>query len=278
MNRPNDLRPPPAAARHSLYQPEQEGLAFPQEPVFESFEQQRRHRKERLAAACRAFSLHGFDFGFAGHLTVRDPERPELYWTNPVAVHFSRVKVSNLVLADHRGRVLEGRYAINQAGFVLHSAVHEEHPDIVAMCHAHTQYGSAFASLGRPLAPITQDAAMFFEDHVVIGDEAGHVAVEVPAGKKIAGAFKGVRAAIHRNHGLFTVSRHSIDAAAFWMIALERVCQQQLLVGAQTTDPILVAPEDARYSRRHVGSEYIAWLAFQPEWELLRETQPDLLS
>ena len=45
--------------------------------------------------------MHGFDYGFAGHLTVRDPERPQLYWTNPMCVHFSQVKMSNLVLADH---------------------------------------------------------------------------------------------------------------------------------------------------------------------------------
>ena len=71
-------------------------------------------------AACRAFALQGFDYGFAGHLTVRDPENPGLYWTNPMAVHFSQVKVSNLILADHSGRVVEGRHAINRAGFVLH--------------------------------------------------------------------------------------------------------------------------------------------------------------
>ena len=126
----------------------------------------------------------GFDYGFAGHLTIRDPEHPELYWTNPMAVHFSQVKVSNLILADHEGKVVEGRHAINRAGFVLHAAVHEAHPDIVAMCHAHTVYGTAFAALGRPLDPITQDAAAFFEDHVVIKDEAGQVAVEVKAGQR----------------------------------------------------------------------------------------------
>ena len=103
-------------------------------------------------AACRAFALHGLDYGFAGHLTVRDPEHPHLYWTNPMAVHFAQVKLSNLILADHAGKVVEGDYAINRAGFVLHAAVHEAHADIVAMCHAHTVYGGAFASLGKPLA------------------------------------------------------------------------------------------------------------------------------
>jgi hypothetical protein len=40
--------------------------------------------------------------------------------------------------------------------------------------------------------------------------------------------------------------------------------------------PKLVPPDKARYSREHVGSEYIGWLHFQPLWELLRQTQPDM--
>jgi Class II Aldolase and Adducin N-terminal domain len=110
--------------------------------------------------------------------------------------------------------------------------VHEAYPDIVAMCHAHTVYGVAWAAMGRLLDPITQDACCFFEDHVVIADEGGAVTVECSAGKKVAAAFKGVKAAIHRNHGLMTASRHSIDSAAFWFIALERCRQQQLMIEA----------------------------------------------
>lgn len=262
----------------SIYQPSQPGLIFPAIPEFENFAAERLHRKQRLVAACRAFALEGFDYGFAGHLTIRDPEHPELYWTNPMCVHFAQVKVSNLILADHKGRVVEGSHAINRAGFVLHAAVHEAHPDIVAMCHAHTVYGTAFAALGRPLEPISQDAAAFFEDHVVIKDEAGQVAVEESAGMAVCDWFQGVKAAIHQNHGLLTASRHSIEAAAFWFIALERCCRQQLLVEATGHKPVLVTPERSRYSREHVGSEYIGWLHFQPIYENLTLSQPDMFN
>ncbi|AMO38799.1 class II aldolase/adducin family protein [Thauera humireducens] len=262
--------------RISIYQPEQRGLIFPAIPKFSSYADERQYRKERLVAACRAFAIEGYDYGFAGHLTVRDPEHPELYWTNPMAIHFAQVKVSNLICADHTGKVVEGTYAINRAGFVLHAAVHEMHQDIVAMCHAHTEYGTAFASLGKKVEPITQDAAAFYEDHVVIGDEAGQVAVEVKAGHKVANAFRGVKAAIHQNHGLLTASRHSIESAAFWFIALERCCKQQLMVEATGVTPHLVTPERARYSREHVGSDYIGWLHFQPIWNHLVSTQPDM--
>ncbi len=262
--------------RESIYQPEQEGLIFPEVPRFATVAEERQHRKERLAAACRAFAVHGLDYGFAGHLTVRDPEHPELYWTNPMAVHFSQVKVSSLICADHAGKVVAGRYALNRAGFVLHAAVHEMHRDIVAMCHAHTVYGVAYAAFGRPIPPVTQDAAVFFEDHVVIADEGGKVAVEEDAGHKVAAAFKGVKAAIHQNHGLLTCSRHSIDAAAFWFIALERLCQQQLMIDASGAAPKPVPADKARYSREHVGNEFIGWLHFQPVFDQIAKTQPDL--
>jgi hypothetical protein len=38
----------------------------------------------------------------------------------------------------------------------------------------------------------------------------------------------------------------------------------------------LVPPDKARYSREHVGSEYIGWLHFQPIFEQLAKTQPDM--
>lgn len=265
-----------AKPRISIYQPEQEGLIFPEILEFENVEAERRYRKEHLVAACRAFALHGFDFGFAGHLTVRDPGRPELYWTNPMCVHFSQVKVSNLILADHKGTVVEGEYAINRAGFVLHGAVHEEYPDVMAMCHAHTTYGTAWCTTGRPLDMISQDAAAFYNSHAVIGASAGAVAVERESGSSVAKEIGRNRGVLHQNHGLLTCSRHSIDDAAFWFIALERACQQQILVESTGIKPQFISQKTAEYSREHVGSDYIGWLHFQTLYSHIAATQPDM--
>jgi len=262
--------------RISIYQPEQEGLIFPEIPEFESVEAERKYRKEHLVAACRAFALHGFDYGFAGHLTVRDPGHPKLYWTNPMCVHFSQVRISNLILADHKGKVVEGEYAINRAGFVLHGAVHEEYPDVMAMCHAHTTYGTAWCATGRPLDMISQDAAAFYKSHAVIGAFAGAVAVEEESGWSVAKKIGRNRGILHQNHGLLTISRHSIDDAAFWFIALERACQQQLLVEATGIKPQTVSQKTAEYSREHVGSDYIGWLHFQTLYGHIVATQPDM--
>ena len=97
----------------------------------------------------------------------------------------------------------------------------------------------------------------------------------LPLGQ-VSSAFGDNLAAIHQNHGLLTASRHSIDAAAFWFSALERCCKQQLVVEAAGIKPELVPPDKARYSREHVGSEYIGWLHFQTIFNEISSTQPDL--
>ena len=46
-----------------------------------------------------------------------------------MSIHFDKVKVSNLTLVDHVGKVIEGDYAVNREGFVLHANVQKENPD-----------------------------------------------------------------------------------------------------------------------------------------------------
>ena len=41
---------------------------------------ERQSRLERLAAVCRVFGHKGFAEGVLGHITVRDPQDPDLIW------------------------------------------------------------------------------------------------------------------------------------------------------------------------------------------------------
>ncbi|WP_029057274.1 class II aldolase/adducin family protein [Stappia stellulata] len=69
----------------------------------------------------------------------------------------------------------------------------------------------------------------------ITGKETGPVAAKNRAGSTVAKAFKGAKAALRQNHGLLSASLHSIDSAAFWFIALERCCKQQLDLGRRET-------------------------------------------
>src|SRR5580698_1267439 len=126
---------------------------------------ERLYRKQQLAGAFRVFGRLGFSEGVAGHITARDPEYPEHFCVNPFGMSFSQIKVSELILVNHEGTVVEGTRPVNLAAFCIHSQVHLARPDVVAAALAHSLHGKAFASLGIRLSPITQDACAFFEDH-----------------------------------------------------------------------------------------------------------------
>ena len=63
---------------------------------------ERLHRKRQLVAAFHLFSKFGFDEGVAGHITARDPERPDHFWVNPFGLSFGLIRVADLILVNDR--------------------------------------------------------------------------------------------------------------------------------------------------------------------------------
>ena len=252
--------------------PKQVGLELP--APFATVEEERLHRKQKLAGALRIFGRVGFGEGVAGHITVRDPEFPDLFWVNPFAISFRHIRVSDLILVDHNGNVVYGKHPVNRAAFVIHSAVHEARPDVIAAAHSHSVHGKAFSSLGIPLDPITQDSCIFYEDHVIITAQRGRVQFGVEDGRELVSQFPSGKAAIHQNHGLFTVGT-TVDEAAFWFLSMDRSCQAQLLAMAAGT-PKLIPHDDAVYTREQTASHIAGWLSFQPLWQEICRTDPDL--
>ena len=199
------------------------------QPVFETVEAERLHRKQELAAAFRVFGRFGFSEGVAGHITARDPEHADRFWVNPFGMSFSQIKVSDLILVDHNGEVVEGDRPVNRAAFCIHSEVHKARPDAVAAAHAHSLHGKAFSSLGIRLDPLTQDACAFYR---ITGFTTTTAAWPRrggrPPDRRRADAAK---ACILQNHGLLTVGT-SVAEAAWWFVTMERSCQAQLLAMA----------------------------------------------
>jgi len=244
------------------------------ESVRRDVAEERLHRKQRLAAAFRLFGRFGYDEGAAGHITARDPERLDHFWVNPFGKHFRQVRVSDLLLVDRNGEVVEGDAPVNRAAFAIHSQVHEARPDVVAAAHSHSMHGKAWSTLGRHLDPLTQDACAFYEDHGLFDDYTG-VVLDLGEGRRIADALADTKAVILRNHGLLTVGT-SVGAAAYWFIAMERSCQAQLLAEAAGT-PIPVAPEDAKVTHDQIGSEGAGSFQFEVLYNLVVAEEPDLL-
>ncbi len=243
-------------------------------PTFQTVEEERRHRKQRLAGAFRLFARFGFDEGVAGHITARDPEYPDHFWVNPFGKYFGAIRASDLILVNHQGQVVEGDGMVNAAAFAIHAAIHQARPEVVAAAHTHSIYGKAWSSLGRLLDPITQDSCIFYRDHALMAEYTG-VVLDPEEGRRIAKTLGTCKAIILQNHGLLTVGQ-SVDEAAFWFITMERTCQAQLAAEA-VGQPKLIEPHFASMTHSQIGNPLGGWFSFQPLWEMILRDEPDCL-
>ncbi|MDX3536696.1 class II aldolase/adducin family protein [Streptomyces sp. MB09-01] len=234
-----------------------ERLGFEMPPVHDTAEAARAHRKEQLAGALRLLGRLGYEDGVAGQVTARDPEFEDCYWVNPFGQPFAALTAGDLLLVDGDGRVLRGERRVNELAFAVHAAVHRERPEVVSVVRAQAPYGRALAALGELLAPITEEACAFYEDHALLDEYAG---AEEPG--RIALALGPYKALVLRNRGLLTVG-DSVDAALWWFVAAERAAQVQLIARA-AGKPVLIDHRAAVATRERFGSDLAAWVSCQP--------------
>jgi len=233
---------------------------------------ERLYRKQQLAAAFRVFAKFGYNLGASGHITARDPELTDHFWMNPLAVPFSRIRVSDLQLISPAGEIVIGDQPINTAGFFIHSQLHAARPDVIAAAHAHAVHGKAWSTLGRLLDPITQDSCTFYGSHSLYDDFNG-VVLDEAEGKRIATALGPSKAVILQNHGFLTVGG-SVEEAAFLFITADKSAHAQLLAEAAGT-PKLIRPEVAEPIGR---TRAYGGFSFRPYYDEIVAEQPDLLS
>ncbi|MFM0394514.1 class II aldolase/adducin family protein [Paraburkholderia phytofirmans] len=112
--------------------------------VFASLDEERQHRKLKLAAAFRIFARFGLAEGIAAHITVRDPKLHERFWVNPYAQHFSSMHPDDLVCIDDEANVHHGTGLVNAAVVSIHCGIHGANPDVVEASHTHAPSGRAF--------------------------------------------------------------------------------------------------------------------------------------
>ncbi|KIY01516.1 uncharacterized protein Z520_03068 [Fonsecaea multimorphosa CBS 102226] len=249
-------------------------VMLPGVPKFDNFAAQRQWQLEHMAAAFRHWAREGFVEGISGHISVRDPENHEVFWTNPLGVHFGLLKASDMIAVNLDGKVVGGNITRppNAAGFLIHSEVHKARPDVVAICHAHTVYGKAWSVFGRPLEMLTQDSCKFYNAHSVYNSFGG-VVLASEEGAQIAKALGPTnKACILRNHGLLTVGK-TVDEAAFLFLSMEHACQGQLLAEAASQGgnlpKVLISEEEAAYTKKMESDEQTCYAEFQVyvDWE-----------
>lgn len=249
-----------------------QGATLPGIPTFPSFHEHRQHIRSHMAAAFRVFARRGYVEGMAGHISVRDPENPHTFWTNPLGRAWPLMRASDMVLVDYDGRAVGGNTSrpSNAAGFLIHSALHRARPDVDAACHAHSVHGKAWSTFSRPLEMINQDACVFYGDAQAVYGEFGGVVFDDSESRRLSAALgPSGKCMILRNHGLLTVGR-TVDEAAYLFTLLENSCRVQLLAEAAAANGIpkrYVDDEAAAYTFKMTSTPESLYCEFQPDFD-----------
>jgi ribulose-5-phosphate 4-epimerase/fuculose-1-phosphate aldolase len=178
-----------------------------------------------LAAAYRLVNLFGWDDLVATHISVRLPDHRG-FLINPFGMLFDEITPKDLVKVDMDGNLLEPTaWMVNEAGFVIHSAIHQAREDALCVMHLHTLDGVAVSCLEEGLLPLNQTAMLVARD-VAYHDFEG-IAVNLEERARLAADLGDKSIMILRNHGTLAIGTSVADAFQS-MYQLETACSIQV--------------------------------------------------
>lgn len=110
----------------------------------------------KLVAAYRIAALKRWTDHIYTHFSARVPGPDEHFLINAFGLLFDEIKASNLVKVDIDGAIVDDStgLGINNAGYVIHSAIHAARPDLQAVLHTHTRDGIAFSTQKNGVADL----------------------------------------------------------------------------------------------------------------------------
>ena len=195
-------------------------------PVRELVSPQEWETRVNLAACYRLMHEFGMVEMVANHISARVPGTENEFLINPYGMLYEEMTASSMIRIDLEGNVLFNAtdYGVNQAGYVIHSAIHAARHDVDCIIHTHTLAGMAVSAMKCGILPIAQ-SAMRFSD-VAYHDYEG-VALRLEERERLVKNLGSREAMVLRNHGLLTVAP-SIPECFNNMYRLERACQLQV--------------------------------------------------
>ena len=183
-----------------------------------------------LAACYRMIDYYGWTSQVYNHITARIPDTDQLL-INPFGLRYDEITASKLVKIDIDGNKLDDSpYPVNQAGYVIHSAIHAARHDLQCTLHTHSPSAEALSCLDIGFIPMTQTGCMF-HDRIGYHDYWGIALDEAERQSLIDDLGPDNHTLILRNHGVL-IGAPSIAWALTRLFHFENAAATQLRVMA----------------------------------------------
>jgi ribulose-5-phosphate 4-epimerase/fuculose-1-phosphate aldolase len=221
--------------------------------VREQVSKQEWETRVNLAACYRLMAEHGMVEMIANHISARVPGTTNEFLINPYGMLYEEMTASCMIRIDIDGKVLFNatEHDVNQAGYVIHSAIHGARHDVDCIIHTHTLAGMAVSAMKCGLMPIAQTSLRWARGVSYHAYEG--IALNLDERERLVKDLGDTDAMILKNHGLLTCAP-SIPECFNNMYRLERACQLQVMTLSCNTE-IELPPQE-------VVNE--AWRLFQP--------------
>ncbi|XP_071371797.1 alpha-adducin isoform X2 [Centroberyx affinis] len=223
----------------------------------------------KLAAFYRLTDLFGWSQLIYNHLTVRVNSDQERFLIVPFGLLYSEVTASSLVKINLQGEIVDRgstNLGVNQAGFVLHSAIYAARPDVKCIVHIHTPAGAAVSAMKCGLLPISPEAlslgeVAYHDYHGILVDEEESALIQRNLGPNS-------KVLILRNHGLVSVGE-TVEEAFYYIHNLVTACEIQVRTLASAGGPDnLVMLDPAKYKMRPRVPEPAGDGTSHPKWQI----------
>ncbi|XP_054896339.1 alpha-adducin isoform X4 [Poeciliopsis prolifica] len=224
----------------------------------------------KLAAFYRLADLFGWSELIYNHLTVRVNSDQERFLVVPFGLLYSEVTASSLVKINLQGEIVDRgstNLGVNQAGFMLHSAIYAARPDVKCIVHIHTAAGAAVSAMKCGLLPISPEAlslgeVSYHDYHGILVDDEERGLIQKSLGPKS-------KVLILRNHGLVSIGE-TVEEAFYYIHNLVTACEIQVRTLASAGGPDnLVMLDPAKYkSRPRVPEPAGDGSSTHPKWQI----------
>lgn len=215
-------------------------------PVREQVSREEWEARVNLAACYRLMAEYGMVEMVANHISVRVPGTNNEFLINPYGMLYEEMTASSMIKIDIDGNVLFNatEYGVNQAGYVIHSAIHGARHDVGCIIHTHTLAGMAVSAMKCGILPIAQSSMRFA--NIAYHDYEG-IALRMDERERLVASLGDREALVLRNHGLLTVAP-TIPECFNNMYRLERACELQVTALSCNTELQLPPGEVVQYT------------------------------
>jgi L-fuculose-phosphate aldolase len=195
--------------------------------------------KQQMIVAGKVLVMQGQDDFTRGHISMRLPDNPSLFFMKPHSAGLDEITMANILTIDLEGNVVAGT-ARRHSEVYIHSEILKARADVNCVIHTHPPYSVALSATGRPIRCYSQPAALFYDALGVYTDTINLIRTHA-MGAGVAKALGPHRAVLLKNHGV-VVTGKDIAETVIGTIMLENAAMVQMLAEA-AGDP---APEFPR--------------------------------